>query len=161
MPPRNERRGRRRRKRHRESSHEEATVQAGFATVDYVPQSGVPRPGTNFNLPPPPATSPPSSSSGTGLMSGSATITSANHWVQPINVITSYPPPGKVPIPALRPPQSFESSVKDDKKGRTSHACDYCRKAKAGCTGRQPCTRCRNARVACVYSDRKREYDRK
>jgi len=68
------------------------------------------------------------------------------------------PPPGKVAIP--RPSVVAESS-KPSKKGRTSHACDACRKAKAACTGGQPCMRCRNAQVTCVYGDGKRDKDRK
>jgi len=70
-------------------------------------------------------------------------------------------PPGKVAIPALRPPQSSEPSGKGSRKGRTSHACNHCRKAKAGCTGEQPCQRCRNANIPCVYGDGKRVKDRK
>ena len=70
--------------------------------------------------------------------------------------IATQPPPGKVAIPALRTPQTSQTP-KGFKKGRTPHACDYCRKAKAGCTGGQPCTRCRNADVECVYGDGKRD----
>ncbi|CZR65645.1 uncharacterized protein PAC_15545 [Phialocephala subalpina] len=69
-------------------------------------------------------------------------------------------PHGKVAIPALRPPPTAEST-QGNKKGRTSHACDYCRKAKAGCTGGQPCMRCKNANVECVYGDGKRDRERK
>ncbi|KAE8443556.1 hypothetical protein EG329_001718 [Mollisiaceae sp. DMI_Dod_QoI] len=72
----------------------------------------------------------------------------------------AHAPRGKVAIPALKPPQTTESS-QGSKKGRTSHACDFCRKAKAGCTGGQPCMRCKNANVACVYGDGKRDRDRK
>jgi Fungal Zn(2)-Cys(6) binuclear cluster domain len=74
--------------------------------------------------------------------------------------VTTQAPPGKVAIPALRTPQTADSS-KNFKKGRTPHACDYCRKAKAGCTGEQPCSRCRSAGVDCVYGDGKRVRDRK
>ncbi|KAH7317930.1 fungal-specific transcription factor domain-containing protein [Rhexocercosporidium sp. MPI-PUGE-AT-0058] len=69
-------------------------------------------------------------------------------------------PPGKVAIPALKHPRTSESS-KALKKGRTPHACDFCRKAKAGCTGGNPCTRCLNANVPCVYGDGKRDKDKK
>jgi hypothetical protein len=69
--------------------------------------------------------------------------------------ITTRAPAGKVAIPALKTPQTADS-CKSFKKGRTSHACDYCRKAKAGCTGEQPCSRCRSAGVGCVYGDGKR-----
>jgi hypothetical protein len=147
MPPKNERRGRGRGKRPRESSREEGFPQR-FATTNYVPQ-----PSPSLSRPPPP------SSSGTEPRSSIAT--SDIQSVQPINVITPHPPPGKVAIPALRSPQYTEPSAKGSKKGRTSHACDYCRKAKAGCTGEQPCARCMNAHVACVYGDGKRENDRK
>ena len=74
--------------------------------------------------------------------------------------ITTQAPPGKVAIPALKTPQTADSS-NSFKKGRTPHACDYCRKAKAGCTGEQPCSRCRSAGVDCVYGDGKRVRDRK
>jgi hypothetical protein len=74
--------------------------------------------------------------------------------------ITTQAPPGKVAIPALKTPQTTDSS-KNFRKGRTPHACDYCRKAKAGCTGEQPCSRCRNAGLDCVYGDGKRMRDRK
>jgi len=67
----------------------------------------------------------------------------------------------KVAIPALKPPSSAEASAKGGKKERTSHACDNCRKAKAGCTGEQPCQRCQNAHVPCIYGDGKRDKDKK
>jgi hypothetical protein len=70
------------------------------------------------------------------------------------------PPPGKVAIPALKPTRSPDSS-RYLKKGRTPHACDYCRKAKAGCSGGQPCVRCKAAQVACIYGDGKRDKERK
>jgi hypothetical protein len=84
------------------------------------------------------------------------------------NVVTSdakapaapQPPPGKVAIPALKQARSLESS-RYFKKGRTPHACDYCRKAKAGCSGGQPCVRCKSAQVACIYGDGKRDKERK
>lgn len=69
-------------------------------------------------------------------------------------------PVGKVAIPALRPLPTAEA-FQGSKKGRTSHACNYCRKAKAGCTGGQPCMRCKNADVECVYGDGKRDRERK
>lgn len=75
-------------------------------------------------------------------------------------LVATQPPPGKVAIPALKSSRSLDSP-KFFKKGRTPHACDYCRKAKAGCTGGQPCTRCKSAGVACVYGDGKRDKDRK
>lgn len=69
-------------------------------------------------------------------------------------------PAGKVAIPALRNSRIIESS-KALKKGRNPHACDLCRKAKAGCTGGNPCTRCLNANVPCVLGDGKRDKDKK
>lgn len=68
-------------------------------------------------------------------------------------------PPGKVAIPYIKT-QAPESS-RGSKKGRISHACDYCRKAKAGCSGEQPCSRCSSAGVSCFYGDGKRDKDRK
>jgi hypothetical protein len=69
-------------------------------------------------------------------------------------------PPGKVAIPSLPPRHSGESS-RSSKKGRIQRACDFCRKAKAGCSGAIPCSRCKNAGVECVYGDGKRDTDRK
>jgi hypothetical protein len=153
MPPKNETPRRGRGKRPRESSREEGSSQAFAPVSHYGSQSSTAQPGPDFNRHAPPS----SPASKTFNTSTSTEVRSA----QPINVITSHPPPGKVAIPALRQPQSFDSSGKGSKKGRTSHACDYCRKSKAGCSGEQPCIRCRNTRVACVYGDGKREHDRK
>ncbi|KAF7846547.1 hypothetical protein BT93_L4176 [Corymbia citriodora subsp. variegata] len=47
------------------------------------------------------------------------------------------------------------------RSARTSHACDRCRLLRAKCTGERACTRCANDRVVCVYSDRKRERNKK
>ena len=87
---------------------------------------------------------------------------SHGHPSQPQQQLTiaTQAPPGKVAIPALKTPQTADSS-KNSRKGRTPHACDYCRKAKAGCTGGQPCSRCKGAGVDCVYGDGKRVRDRK
>jgi hypothetical protein len=71
------------------------------------------------------------------------------------------PPLGKVAIPALRSTHSVESTSKSLKKGRTAHACNNCRKTKAGCTGETPCPRCRNAGIPCQYGDGKREAEKK
>jgi hypothetical protein len=70
-------------------------------------------------------------------------------------------PPGKVAIPVLRPTYSTESTAKSLKKGRTAHACNNCRKSKAGCTGEMPCPRCKNAGIECEYGDGKREAEKK
>jgi hypothetical protein len=74
--------------------------------------------------------------------------------------VVSQPPRGKVAIPALRTSTSF-SSPQLFKKGRTPHACDHCRKAKSGCSGDQPCLRCKAAQAICVYGDGKRDKERK
>jgi len=66
---------------------------------------------------------------------------------------------GKVAIPALR--VSKADTAKSGKKNRTSHACDQCRRAKAGCSGGTPCSRCRTTRSNCVYGDGKRDRERK
>jgi len=155
MPPGSERRGRGRGKRPRNSSREEKPIQEGYPAVNYSTQSSVP-PGPGFNR-----TSPPARSGPSWTTSDHTVSTSDTHYGQPVNVITSHPPPGKVAIPALRSAQTFESSARGNKKGRTTHACDACRKAKAGCTGEQPCARCKGAGVSCVYGDGKREHDRK
>ncbi|RDL31506.1 uncharacterized protein BP5553_09715 [Venustampulla echinocandica] len=70
------------------------------------------------------------------------------------------PPPGKVAIPALRSPWGTDPWNKGPKKIKTPHACDNCRKAKAGCTGELPCLRCKNTHVPCVYNEGKRDRDR-
>lgn len=155
MPPNKEKRNRGRGKRPREPSHGEGSPQGPFSAVNFAAQANVTQPATSFGRPPPPPTS------GTGLVSGKTPSTSEHQSGQPVSAIASHPRPGKVAIPALRPPQNLDSSLKGTKKGRTSHACDYCKKAKAACTGGQPCARCKNARVACVYGDGKREYARK
>ncbi|CAG8978305.1 hypothetical protein HYALB_00005891 [Hymenoscyphus albidus] len=74
---------------------------------------------------------------------------------------TGSAPPGKVAIPALRTPQYSEASSSTLKKCRTAHACNYCRRTKAGCTGEKPCQRCKNAGVTCTYGDGKREAEKK
>ena len=66
---------------------------------------------------------------------------------------------GKVAIPALRTPQPSDS--KSFRKGRTQHACDACRKAKSGCSGGNPCSRCKTMKSICVYGDGKREKEKK
>jgi hypothetical protein len=132
------------------ASHEPAPIQSS-APINYPPSSGPNFPPAVFNRPvqPPPLHATPTrSAAGSGPQ------------LEPLRVATQ-PPPGKVAIPALKTPQTIESSSKSSKKGRTTHACDHCRKAKAGCTGGQPCQRCRTSRVPCVYGDGKRERERK
>lgn len=70
-------------------------------------------------------------------------------------------PLGKVAIPALKQSRRNETASTAFKRGRTAHACDNCRKSKAGCTGELPCLKCRNAGIHCVYGDGKRDKDRK
>ncbi|CZT13589.1 uncharacterized protein RAG0_17087 [Rhynchosporium agropyri] len=69
-------------------------------------------------------------------------------------------PLGKVVIPALKNPRSA-ASTRGLKHERIRHACDYCRKAKAACTGENACTRCLNANIRCIYGDGKRDKDKK
>ena len=141
-------RGRGKRPRAAESASQEPAPIQSFAAINYASPSGSDFPVVGFNRPLQPPTRATNSAGGSGPQ------------LEPLR-ITTQPPPGKVAIPALRTPQSIESSLKSGKKGRTSHACDHCRKAKAGCTGGEPCQRCRNARVACVYGDGKRDKERK
>lgn len=70
------------------------------------------------------------------------------------------PPAGKIAIPALRS-SAQRGAPAAGKKGRTTHACNHCRKAKAACTGEQPCLRCINSGTSCVYGDGKRDAERK
>ncbi|CZT08648.1 uncharacterized protein RAG0_13644 [Rhynchosporium agropyri] len=69
-------------------------------------------------------------------------------------------PLAKIALPNLKRPRVTDAS-KSCKKQRASHACNCCRKAKAGCNGEQPCDRCKQASVQCIYSDLKRDDDRK
>lgn len=155
MPPKKDKTGRGRGKRPQESSRKEGSPQDPFSAVNYVAQFKAAQPGMSFSHPPPP---PPL---GTGLVDGKTPSFSEFQTRQPISTFASHPPAGKVAIPSLRPPQNSDSPVRGNRKGRTSHACDHCKKAKAACSGGQPCARCQNASVACVYGDGKREYDRK
>ncbi|KAF8846750.1 hypothetical protein BDZ45DRAFT_755662 [Acephala macrosclerotiorum] len=113
------------------------------------------------------------SSNSTSSYTNSSLSQSQSFRIDPRSAEAAYPRPqsqslsnaanvpvGKVAIPALRPPPTTEA-IQGSKKGRTSHACEYCRKAKAGCTGGQPCMRCKNADVECVYGDGKRDRERK
>ncbi|KAG9241833.1 fungal-specific transcription factor domain-containing protein [Calycina marina] len=65
----------------------------------------------------------------------------------------------KVPIPPMR--SSYASQSSKQLRGRTSHACESCQKAKAACSGGNPCTRCGKNSIPCVYGDGKREQERK
>ncbi len=66
-------------------------------------------------------------------------------------------PLGKMLLPRLH--QRNESGEKNKPAGkeRTSHACDKCRKAKAKCSGGQPCEKCKSEGRECVYGDGKRD----
>ncbi|KAJ5040634.1 uncharacterized protein L3040_006283 [Drepanopeziza brunnea f. sp. 'multigermtubi'] len=136
MPPRQEQRGRGRGKRPRDSPPD-ATRPAGFAPINNSPSASRP---SLPNLPYESASASPTRDASTRAQAP--------------------PPPGKVAIPALKNPRLADSKS-SLKKGRTAHACDFCRRAKAGCTGGDPCTRCRNANVPCVYGDGKRDKDKK
>lgn len=56
----------------------------------------------------------------------------------------------KVPIPRT-------TSVEVPGKARAKHACKHCREQKAKCTGHQPCQRCYENGVSCIYEVRKRD----
>jgi hypothetical protein len=130
------------------ASHEPALIQSSVP-INYPPSSSPNFPPVGFNrlVQPPP-------------LHATQTTAGPGPQLEPLRV-TIQPPPGKVAIPALKTPQAIDSSSQSSKRGRTSHACDHCRKAKAGCTGGQPCQRCRTSRVPCVYGDGKREKERK
>lgn len=70
-------------------------------------------------------------------------------------------PPGKMLLPRLQQPKSSTQDAKVTGKERTSHACDKCRKAKAKCSGGQPCEKCKTESRECVYGDGKRDKVRK
>lgn len=63
-------------------------------------------------------------------------------------------------LPALRrcptPP-----ITRNAERNRTSHACDWCRRSKAKCTGGQPCQKCSHEGKDCFYGDGKRAKERK
>src|SRR5271163_4385248 len=48
-------------------------------------------------------------------------------------------PLGKMLLPPLPKPRAEYAAFLRTEKNRTSHACDKCRKAKAKCSGGQPC----------------------
>jgi len=75
--------------------------------------------------------------------------------------VQSEAPLGKVAIPSIRPPRPPQLARKDMKRGRTPHACDACRKAKVGCSGGNPCSRCQSGNIPCIYGDGKRDKERK
>lgn len=58
-------------------------------------------------------------------------------------------------------PRRIASMSRASEKNRTTHACDLCRKAKAKCTGGQPCQKCKNEGKNCFYGDGKRDKERK
>ena len=63
-----------------------------------------------------------------------------------------------MPDPALFPPHlpmpdySIKSALPIKKRSRTAQACEKCRIRKAKCSGGQPCTRCINKKLPCVFS---------
>ncbi|KAL2065211.1 hypothetical protein VTL71DRAFT_2880 [Oculimacula yallundae] len=149
MPPRPETRGRGRGKRPRdEGGKSPVTPQlSGFSAINS-PSTVASTPKARFgqHLP--------------SQQSGPSNASTLEPFIQQSMSPMTQAPPGKVAIPALKSTRISESS-KAHKKGRTPHACDYCRKAKAGCTGGNPCARCLNANVLCVYGDGKRDKDKK
>jgi hypothetical protein len=46
-------------------------------------------------------------------------------------------------------------------KARISHACDRCRVMRTKCSGGDRCSKCVKDQTACVYSDRRRERNKK
>jgi hypothetical protein len=147
-----EKRSRGKRPRYEAQSSREAPLVQGFASVNY-PRSSPTFPGTSNTHP-----EQPQSPQRTVFHEPGQNV-APSQGQQRLGIIMQAPP-GKVAIPALKTAQTVDSP-KTLKKGRTAHACDYCRKAKSGCTGEQPCIRCRNAQVECVYGDGKRDRDRK
>lgn len=73
------------------------------------------------------------------------------------NVNSGFPQAGNQAINSKLPiPRAANSTISSDRV-RASHACNNCRERKAKCTGRQPCQRCDDTGVTCVYGIRKRE----
>lgn len=58
-------------------------------------------------------------------------------------------------------PRRIATTSRISERNRTTHACDLCRKAKAKCTGGQPCQKCNNEGKECIYGDGKRDKERK
>ena len=143
-------RGRVKRPRNEGTPSHGAVPGQGFSPINYPSQSSPTYPDTRFGR----------SSQQSLLESNTISGTDSSTQSQEPLGITTHAPPGKVAIPALKTPLTADSS-KSFKKGRTPHACDYCRKAKAGCTGEQPCSRCRSVGVQCVYGDGKRDKEKK
>lgn len=81
-------------------------------------------------------------------------------WIQQEQT-PGLPPPGKMLLPPLPKSRAKYSSSSRTEKNRTSHACDKCRKAKAKCSGAQPCEKCRTENKECIYGDGKRDKERK
>jgi len=71
------------------------------------------------------------------------------------------PPPGKLLLPPLPKSRAEYTASSKTEKNRTTHACDKCRKAKAKCSGGQPCEKCRTEDKECIYGDGKRDKERK
>jgi hypothetical protein len=70
-------------------------------------------------------------------------------------------PPGKMLLPPLPKSRAEYAAFSRTEKNRTSHACNKCRKAKAKCSGGQPCEKCRTEDKECIYGDGKRDKERK
>jgi len=71
------------------------------------------------------------------------------------------PPPGKMLLPPLPKSRAEHAASSRTENNRTSRACDKCRKAKAKCSGGQPCEKCRTEDKECIYGDGKRDKERK
>lgn len=81
-------------------------------------------------------------------------------WAQQ-ELTPGLPPPGKMLLPPLPKSRAEYAASSRTEKNRTSHACDKCRKAKAKCSGGQPCEKCRTEGKECIYGDGKRDKERK
>jgi hypothetical protein len=145
-----EKRGRGKRPRNESTPSRGAVPDQGSAAINFPSQSSPTYPDSGFGRSNEPSLRESRTISGTD---------SSSRRQETLGV-TTQAPPGKVAIPALKTPLTADSS-KSFKKGRTPHACEYCRKAKAGCTGEQPCSRCRTAGVSCIYGDGKRDKEKK
>jgi hypothetical protein len=67
----------------------------------------------------------------------------------------------RVILPPHRPFRISSNQSKIATPSQTFHACDFCRKAKAKCSGDQPCVRCLSFGKQCVYGDGKRDKEKK
>jgi hypothetical protein len=67
----------------------------------------------------------------------------------------------KTLLPSLNPPRTSSTPPTRPVVNQTLHACEFCRKSKTRCSGGQLCERCRTYGNQCIYSDRKRDKEKK